>query len=340
MITFNKSISSFFPREIINAAELRGVFGDLISSSAGVSKDVIFSESARVTPLQFAMVIRSIIESSGDEFFCLGPKNVKRGHFKMMAELCLTARTLGGVYKKMAKFYALTLDWMTVELGADSDVLKIRFKFHDQEGSLREKLLMEIMMILWHRFPSWLVDHALPLSQVQTDYSTPAYHREYRLMYPCHVVHERDKCGFDVPVEYLNMPIKKHPDALSGYLRNAPLDWFTKQQYSPQYTKRILTYLQEAEDIGSLTIESLANHLHMCSRTLRRKLNEENTNFSNLKNDFRRDLAIKLLSGDNLSLQEIAITLGFSEISAFSRAFRSWTGVSPRAYRLPKSVLS
>lgn len=71
----------------------------------------------------------------------------------------------------------------------------------------------------------------------------------------------------------------------------------------------------------------------MSAQTLRRHLREEGSSFQELKDNLRRDLAIYHLSRNEISIQLIAEQLGFSEPSAFHRAFKKWTGLTPGAYR-------
>lgn len=80
-------------------------------------------------------------------------------------------------------------------------------------------------------------------------------------------------------------------------------------------------------------MESIAQHLHISPQTLRRHLREEGTSFQELKDQLRRDIAIYHLRRADLSLQQIAEQTGFSEPSAFHRAFKKWTGLTPGAYR-------
>ncbi len=77
----------------------------------------------------------------------------------------------------------------------------------------------------------------------------------------------------------------------------------------------------------------MARQLHMSPQTLRRHLSEEGSSFQELKDHLRRDLAIYHLGRSDLSIQDIAEQLGFSEPSAFHRAFKKWTGLTPGAYR-------
>jgi AraC-like DNA-binding protein len=66
---------------------------------------------------------------------------------------------------------------------------------------------------------------------------------------------------------------------------------------------------------------------------MRRRLHEEGATYQGIKDQLRRDLAIGYLSHSDRSVMDIALELGFSERSAFHRAFRKWTGASPGEFR-------
>jgi AraC-like DNA-binding protein len=67
-------------------------------------------------------------------------------------------------------------------------------------------------------------------------------------------------------------------------------------------------------------------------RTLQRRLAEEGTSYGEVLRCTRRDLACAYLSESGWSITEIAFSLGFADMSSFSRAFRRWTGTSPSEY--------
>jgi AraC-like DNA-binding protein len=79
--------------------------------------------------------------------------------------------------------------------------------------------------------------------------------------------------------------------------------------------------------------ETLAGELNMTTATLRRRLPRRALPIKEIKDQLRRDLAISYLSHSNRSVMDIALELGFSERSAFHRAFRKWTGASPGEFR-------
>lgn len=87
--------------------------------------------------------------------------------------------------------------------------------------------------------------------------------------------------------------------------------------------------------IGSKPVrfQDICSRLDMSERTLRRKLNEAGAGFSDILTSVRQEAAGIYLLDENLSLADVAQALGFNDQSAFSRAFKSWTGETPKAFR-------
>lgn len=81
-------------------------------------------------------------------------------------------------------------------------------------------------------------------------------------------------------------------------------------------------------------MDAIATHMGLTSRTLRRHLKQESTTFSDIVDSTRSELALRYLRSADLSTEEIAYVLGFSETASFVRAFKRWTGKTPRTYRM------
>ncbi len=84
---------------------------------------------------------------------------------------------------------------------------------------------------------------------------------------------------------------------------------------------------------GNATVDNIASDLFYSSRKFQRLLQQEGTSFLALLNDTRMQLAKEYVHKKNADMTEIAFLLGFSELSAFSRSFKRWTGKSPSQYR-------
>jgi AraC-like DNA-binding protein len=84
---------------------------------------------------------------------------------------------------------------------------------------------------------------------------------------------------------------------------------------------------------GEVSEGQMAEQLHMSRRTLQRKLADAETTYQRLVDATRRDLGLRYIEDPRHSITDITFMLGFSEQSAFTRAFRRWTGASPSEYR-------
>ncbi|BAX96196.1 transcriptional regulator [Mycobacteroides stephanolepidis] len=92
---------------------------------------------------------------------------------------------------------------------------------------------------------------------------------------------------------------------------------------------KMLAQLQEP-----LAMDKIAHQLDMEERTLRRKLTAEGTSFRELADEVRSTIAVELLADGHLTVEEVAVRLGYHDASGFSRAFKRWTGQRPGRYHL------
>ena len=88
------------------------------------------------------------------------------------------------------------------------------------------------------------------------------------------------------------------------------------------------------------TLGEIARSLAVSERTLRRRLQAQDTSYSELLQEVRREHAETALAQSNLTVDEIAARLGYTETTNFRHAFRRWLGVSPHAFRLQMRRIS
>ena len=133
--------------------------------------------------------------------------------------------------------------------------------------------------------------------------------------------------------EYLQEPFITSNNLLFNILTGAMETFFAVSPDSQGFTDLVSRELMRLGIEGGLTMYNVATNLAISPRTLRRRLLDEGVTFQELKNLTRERRARYYLSSTSLSLSEIAFQLGFSELSAFSRAFRTQTGDTPQNYR-------
>lgn len=99
------------------------------------------------------------------------------------------------------------------------------------------------------------------------------------------------------------------------------------------FGRKIRKLISMQMSTNRIDADSLAKQCHMSRQTLYRKLKKEGLGFHELVEQVRKDKALRYVAADQYALGEIAFLLGFSELSAFSRAFKRWTGIAPAQYR-------
>ncbi|GGK54926.1 AraC family transcriptional regulator [Amphritea balenae] len=329
------SISIHFAQAVVKAALQQGLNEQQLLHDAGLSKALLHNNEVRITPQQLSRLMQSVWRHADDEYLCLGSQPSRHGVFSMMAKQVLPSGNLRQVYRRGSRFYNLVAAATDLHFEESENGARFYLKLADPELD-PDHTLVDFLLLLWHRFPSWLIGQKIPLTKICFKHEKPAHFEEYRLMFPCEAVYGQAENYFEFDREILNAPVIQTQQNLSAYLRRCPLDWFQRQSYYPVYTRKVMDYLENAENMADSSMEGVASQIHTTTRTLRRKLLDEGTSFQELKDGVRRDEAIHYLSQPDVPISQIARLLGFTEAAAFTRAFKHWTGISPSMYRKSK----
>lgn len=106
-----------------------------------------------------------------------------------------------------------------------------------------------------------------------------------------------------------------------------------KIPYCDGVSLRVINALHMRVGHADLSVEQIATDINLTKRTLQRRLQEQNTNFAQLRDDVRFHYAIKYLIDDHMSVDLVSKGLYFSDRTSFTNAFKRWTGLSPSAFR-------
>jgi len=113
-----------------------------------------------------------------------------------------------------------------------------------------------------------------------------------------------------------------------------------KISHQPPWLEFVEFTLEQLIVANTPTLAALASQLQLSPRKLQAKLKDQDTHFSRLVTQVRLRLASRMLSRGQISISEIALTLGYSETAAFTHAFKRQTGQSPREFRRSQQTLS
>ncbi|GAB5414924.1 MAG: AraC family transcriptional regulator [Congregibacter sp.] len=284
---------------------------------------------ARISVQQFADLQTSTMRALNDESLGYAAKPMALGTWDMMCYAVISTQTLGQALNRYCRFFQLLDGGLPVSMKLSDEAAAICL---DSSASQRGNYFPELALLNTHRFACWLVQEELPLRSVKFANERSARALDYRVMFLGNPVHFGEgETGISFARSLLDKPIRQTPESLSRYLRHPTLVMFTTS-YAFSWTARVREQLRaDLMHMPELTDVAASFELH--PQTLRRRLASEGSTFKQIKSDIRRDTALHFLGKRALSVEEVAHRAGFSEASAFIRAFKTWTGLTPYAYR-------
>jgi AraC-like DNA-binding protein len=156
---------------------------------------------------------------------------------------------------------------------------------------------------------------------------------EYERVLGCPVHFNAAEIRLVLPRAVFDLPLARPDAALFEYLERHAAKLQERLQEHPTTSARVRELAVAAVRAGEPEQVELARQLGMSERTLQRRLKDEGTTFAALVDEVRTDLAKMYLADEKLAIYEVAFLLGYSEPSAFNRAFKRWLGKTPSEYR-------
>ena len=168
--------------------------------------------------------------------------------------------------------------------------------------------------------------------EVHLPHAAPEDHRRHEAFFHCPIVWSAPRVEVHMDAAILGLPLARaNPDLFRYLARRA--DALKSELPETSIASRVRRLIEEALPNGEPAIDELGRKVAMSGRTLQRRLKEEGTGFAELLDEVRRERAMMLLEDERLTVAQISFLLGYSEPTAFFRAFRRWTGETPQAWR-------
>ena len=326
----DRTIPVTFVRVAVEMGLSRDVDMNEALQVAGISAALLADDRARCTPEQVTALVRALWRLSDDEFFGLGPMPVPRGTFRLICYALITSPDLLTVCNRLADFAPVLpmLPRFTLTIGPETT----RLEAHLRDVSDPHHLLTDFMLLLIHRFTGWLIGKRVKLEVVELPYAQPDNAAEYDLIFGAPIQFGRPSAALVLDSKLLGLPIVRNERELDEYLKHSPADLLGRRDYGTTLADQVRRILERGLRGEWPTSDDVAARLSISPQHVRRLLREEGTSLGAIKEELLRDAAISALArGD--SVDEISARLGFSEPSAFRRAFKRWTGSTPATYQ-------
>lgn len=270
-----------------------------------------------------------------DEFFGMGGRPMRRGSFTLLCHCVLHAPTLGHALRRALRFLNIVLEDPRGELVIRDGMAQIELK---DAGPPRSAFAYRTYWIILHGIICWLVGRRIPIRLVDFRCDEPQQGADYRLFFgaPVRFSQPISRLGFDIAM--LDLPVSRSEQALKQFLRGAPANILVRYRYDAGLAASVRRRLSRVPPTAWSSFVDLAAEMRMPPSTLRHRLDEEGQSYAAIKDDIRRDLAVDMLLNTSKTVGDIATQLGYSEPSAFYRAFRKWMFNSPDAFRRESRV--
>lgn len=328
----NPSISVHFARAVLKNTVAHGLDPVALLRRNRISPRLLLEDEARISVERFADLQVGTMLALQDEFLGYSAGRMPVGGWSMMCHAVIGCATLGQALNRFCRFYQLFEFGLHPVLEVDGDSTRLLLRELEPAAGTGP-YFSELFLCNSHRFCNWLVREQLPLHAIDLKYEPVGRREEYRQVFMGIPVHfGQAVTGLTLASALLDRPLQQNETSLRHFLRHPVLFMLTQQFSNLSWTARVQdTLLRNMGTLPELT--DVARVLDIHPQTLRRRLAGEGTSFKDIKNRLRRDTALHFLGKQGLSIEEIAGRAGFSESSAFIRAFKGWTGVTPYTYR-------
>ena len=334
------TISIDFVHGMISGLQARGRSCAAPLAEAGVSPELLKEPGARVTSDQYTALFRLLIERFDDE--CLGflSRPLRRGSFALMTQAATEARDFETAIRRIGRVFRLLQDDLRLELRREGELAGLALCFDGDGGGKGDvassvatlPFLHELLVRTLWRLLAWLAGGKLPVERFDFAFARPPYAASYERVFPSPLRFGCEVTAFWLDASLLARTARRDAASMHAFLANAQAQIVAPRRGDAAFGARVRSHLQLTQPRWPDLI-STAAALHTSTSTLQRRLAREATSFQSLKDELRRDTAIVRLSSSGVSLSALASELGFADGSAFQRAFKTWTGSAPGAYR-------
>lgn len=316
---------------VVRALDARGVDGRAVAARAGIDVMAFDDPDSRHPIAATTRLWHLAVEATHDPCFGLwASRFVSQTTFHALGFAVFASRTLREAFERFVRYGRLVSDAAEIELiDADEHGL-FRLVLPEGPGRPADESIDAILSLLartaWMLSSGKVTPAAVRLERPEPSPSEPFskvfrapvrfHERENVLAYSARDLDERLPTG--------NAELARNNDEVA----TRHLARIERVRVSTRLRRWFIDQLSAGEP----TEEAAARSLGMSLRNLQRKLREEGTTYREALEEVRRQMARSYLDEGHSSVTEIAFLLGFADTSTFSRAFRRWMGLSPRAY--------
>lgn len=330
----NASVSAGFARGLVNLAVSLGARENDLVSSSGVSQEVLCTQDERIPFPQYVALFRAAVELTREPALALHyGTSINFNDVSIVGLVCEAAETMREAIIQLNRYVRLIVDIET-EKANRFEILRIDDAAWFIDTRTRPNDFFELSETALAQFASGVAEMGGGLvKSVHFTHAAPSYVDAYERTFKAPLTFEAKWNAVQFDPALLDYQVGVLPRYVFAVLSAHADELLRSLEDSQTIRGRVESTLASILHTGSAKIEHVATALGLSSRSLQRKLHAEGASFEVVLDELRHRLALHYLSRGAASIHEVAYLVGFSDPAAFSRAFKRWTGRTPREAR-------
>lgn len=319
--------------KIVRAAAASGVDAATLYRAVDLDATVLDDPDSRIPFAQLVALYEKAATLTGDKNFGLHiGESVNLSAFDVVGYCALNSSTLGAAFARVARYHSIWTDGALFTLESAGEVSAIVYRY--VETSMAEhrqdsEMTLATVTTLCRKVAT--PDFAPAVVEFQ--HAAPLDVSEHRRLFNCPVKFGARENRLSFPSSFLSLQIARADASLCALLDRHAEELLAKYPPRDSIIDQVRSLIAGEFHGGEPSLERIADHLGLTPRTLQRKLQELGTSYNDVLDQMRRQLAMRYLREPQMAICEVAYLLGFSESSSFHRAFKRWTGLTPKEFR-------
>jgi AraC-like DNA-binding protein len=309
-----------------------GVDVDALAERFGLRPESLRDPHTRVPYESVAEFVVAAIDVTGDAALGLHlSERYRPGAFGILDYLALSSRTLGDALRQLCRYGRLLADAAETLVEDRGDRVFVWQRTHG--GFWRPSVLVENAMAHLVVIARRLTGRQLAPVEVHFAHPEPAYSSEHARIFRAPVRFFADRDGLLMSADVLRIPLVTADSNLLAVLQRHADHLLAQAPAFESFAQRVRETVLRQLKAGAPTADEVAGQFKMSKRTLSRRLHTEGASYETIRDGLRRDLSKHYLHDDRLSIDDVALLLGYAEMNAFRRAFQRWHGITPAVFR-------
>jgi len=309
--------------------------GDALRGT-GLDPAMLTDPAVRISYRQLLAVCQNTVALARDPAIALkAGRRIHMTNYGLYGYALVSHRTIRDSFEFAVRYHKLATPTVSMRMREDGPLAAwvIESAFELDRASALYRFIIEFQLAINLSLSKDMIGEQAKPTEVHAVFAAPAHAAAYETYLECR------SCFFERPVNEVRFDaaLLDAQPSLANPITAAMLR---------ETCDRLLSEMRTASGIASKVHavllknpgqfpdeEAVARELHMVSRTLRRKLAAEGTSYKRILDEVRRQLAVNYLRETRVSIEDIAVSLGFSDASSFRQAFKRWTGKNPSDFR-------